>query len=206
MARKTSDIAMLLSSRSKSRSRRSGGITGSLVGLIDKLLGRASKRGRRQEKRAQTVSMWAFGISVLVAFGGGFLMGGAVGDAGDGADPLRAPGRTASFVGELDTEPLSREAFIVAAYPDLAASAAKQQAISLTKYLQARGFDKARPYMWLEGNSGPVWVVAVYFDGESKMRATRSKLRALPADVPDQVFSHLRNSSKTEWPGRYVIQ
>ena len=176
--------------------------------MIDNLLGRPSKRSRRQEKRAQSVSMWAFVVGVLIAFGGGFLTGGAVGGAGDGEDPLRlrAPGRSASFVGELDTEPLSREAFIVAAYPDLDAPAAKQQAIDLTRYLQARGLDKARPYLWLEGNSGPVWVVAVYFDGESKMRATRSKLRDLPADVPDQVFSHLRNLSKTEWPRRYVIQ
>jgi len=197
---------MLLSSRSKSRSRRGGGFTRSLLGLIDNLLGRPSKRSRRQDKRKQAVSMWVLVISVLVAFGGGFLMGGAFGEAGDATDPLRAPGRSASFVGELDPEPLSREAFIVAAYPDLAASAARQQAIDLTRYLQARGLDKARPYLWLEGSKGPVWVVAVYFDGETRMLATRGKLRGLPADVPDQVFQHLRNLSKTEWPRRYVIQ
>lgn len=197
---------MLLSSRSKSRSRKAGGITGSLVGMIDNLLGRSSKRGRRQEKIVLNVSMWVFVICVLVAFGGGFLMGGAFGKTGVGIDPLRAPGRSASFVGEFETEPLSREAFIVAAYPDDSAQAAKQHAINLTKYLQTNGLEKARPYLWPQGKQGPVWVVAVYYDGQAKADEARGLLMKLPADVPDQVFVHLRNVSKSDWPSSYVIQ
>lgn len=197
---------MLLSSRSKSRSRKSGGITGALVGIIDNLLGRSSKRTHRRERSVQSVSMWVLVIGVLVAFGGGFLMGGAFGKAGDGGDPLRAPGRSASFVGEFETEALANEAFIVAAYPDDPAPAAKQHAVNLTKYLRGKGLEKTLPYLWPQGNNGPVWVVAVYFDGEAEATATRAKLEALPAEVPDQVFVHVRNVSKTEWPSRYVIR
>lgn len=208
MARKTSDIAMLLSSRSKSRSRKGRGITGALVGMIDNLLGRKAKRGRRQmsSMRAMSVSAWVFAICVLVAFGGGFLVGGAFGTSGDGTDPLRAPGRSATFVGEFEIEPLSRDAFIVAAYPDDSAPAAKQHAINLTKYLQAKGFEKARPFLWPQGNKGPVWVVTVYYDGQAEAQATRDLLRNLPMDVPDQVFVHVRNVSKSDWPISYEIQ
>lgn len=208
VARKTSDIAMLLSSRSKSRSRKGGGLTKSLVGLIDNLLGRSTNR-RRQEKSTQKVSAWVCGILVLVAFGGGFMMGGAFGKTGDGNDPLRANGRTASFVGEVDMTPLSREAFIVSGYPDDTLAAGKERAVALTKYLRAKGIEKARPYLWPQGQKGPLYVVAVYFDGDAQASETMALLNGLPADVPDQVFTYQRNAAANQnlqWPSRHQIQ
>lgn len=207
MARKTSDIAMLLSSRSKSRSRKGGGLTKSLVGFIDSLLGRSSSR-RRQEKSTQKVSSWICAVLVLVAFGGGFMMGGAFGKTGDGNDPLRANGRTATFVGEDDMTPLSSEGFVVSGYPDATLAAGKEQAVALAKYLQAKGIEKARPYLWPQGAKGPLYVVVVYFDGDAEAAATQRLLEALPADVPDQVFTYQRNvaaKQNLQWPSRHRI-
>lgn len=198
---------MLLAGRSKSRSRKGGGFTKSLVGFIDSMLGRPSK-GRRQSS-VQKVSMWVCVIAVLVAFGGGFLIGGAVGKSGDGNNPLRAPGRSASFVGEMDMAILSPEAFIVSGYPDDSLAVGKERAVALTKYLRANGLEKARPYLWPQGAKGPLYVVAVYFDGEAEAEKTRIALNSLPADVPDQVFTFQRKvaaNKNLQWPSRHKIQ
>jgi hypothetical protein len=205
VARKTSDIAMLLSSRSKSRSRNGGGLTATFIGLVDKVLGRSSKRGRRKERRPQSVSMWMFVGGVLVAFGGGFMIGDRVSAAGPGVDSLRAAGRAPTFVNTVETKPLSPEAFVVAAYQKLPPQEAKQKAVDLTKYLQDQGFAKARPYPWPNSN-GSIWVVAVYFDGDQEAQRTSSMLRDLPEDVPDTDFCELRKSDKQEWPSRYSIK
>ena len=204
MARKTSDIAMLLgSSRSKSRSRSGGGITALLMGFVDKLLGRSSKRSRRPERRHRKVSMWLFVAGLLLAFGGGFMIGDRVSEVADGSDPLRAPGRTPSFVNEVDTKPLSPEAFVVAAYPGEPDEEAKTSAVELANYLQQQGFAKARPYPW-EQDNGPLWLVAVYFDGDQEAQKTSDMLKQLPPDVPDARFVKLRKQK--EWPSRHKIQ
>lgn len=217
MARKTSDIAMLLGSSSKSRSKRGGGLTGKLVGFIDSMLGRKSKRGRRQHRREQTVPMLVFGVAVLLAFGGGYAIGGGFGSGGfgnggfgskaDGTNPLRAPGRAPTFVDEIATKPLAAEAFIVSAYPGVAAAEAKDRADSLSKYLKSKGLAKVRPYPWPQAN-GTLWVVAVYFDGETEAGKTKVALEGLPADVPDQMFCSIRKTdakSPAGWPGRVTI-
>lgn len=206
MARKTSDIAMLLGSSSKSRSGRGGGLTGKLVGFIDSMLGRKSKR-RRHERREQTVPMLVFGVAVLLAFGGGYAIGGGFGDKGDGTNPLRASGRSPSFVDEIETRPMAGEAFIVSAYPGELAADAKVLAHSLSQYLQTQGLAKVRPYPWPQVN-GTLWVVAVYFDGEAEAEKTRQLLDGLPADVPDEMFCNIRKAdanTPTGWPGRVVI-
>lgn len=215
MARKTSDIAMLLGSSSKSRSKRGQGLTGKLVGFIDSMLGRKSKRGRRQERREQTVPMLVFGVAVLLAFGGGYAIGGGFGSSfsnsfsnnGDGTNPLRAQGRAPTFVDEVATKPLAAEAFIVSAYPGVAAAEAKELAQSLSKYLASKGLAKVRPYPWPQAN-GTLWVVAVYFDGEAEASKTKLALEELPMDVPDEMFCTIRKTdakSPTGWPGRVDI-
>lgn len=211
MARKTSDIAMLLGSSSKSRSKRGQGLTGKLVGFIDSMLGRKSKRGRRQERREQTVPMLVFGVAVLLAFGGGYAIGGGFGNSfsnnGDGTNPLRAQGRAPTFVDEVATKPLAAEAFIVSAYPGVAAAEAKELAQSLSKYLTSKGLAKVRPYPWPQAN-GTLWVVAVYFDGEAEAGKTKLALEELPMDVPDQMFCTIRKTdakSLAGWPGRVDI-
>ncbi|MFT4839636.1 MAG: hypothetical protein ACI8UD_000104 [Planctomycetota bacterium] len=215
MTRKTSDIAMLLGSSSKSRSKRGQGLTGKLVGFIDSMLGRKSKRGRRQERREQTVPMLVFGVAVLLAFGGGYAIGGGFGNSfsnsfsnnGDGANPLRAQGRAPTFVDEVATRPLAAEAFIVSVYPGVAAAEAKELAQSLSKYLTSKGLAKVRPYPWPQAN-GTLWVVAVYFDGEAEASKTKLALEELPMDVPDEMFCTIRKTdakSPTGWPGRVDI-
>jgi hypothetical protein len=211
VARKTSDIAMLLGSSSKSRSKRGQGLTGKLVGFIDSMLGRKSKRGRRQERREQTVPMLVFGVAVLLAFGGGYAIGGGFGNSfsnnSDGTNPLRAQGRAPTFVDEVATKALAAEAFIVSAYPGVAAAEAKELAQSLSKYLTSKGLAKVRPYPWPQAD-GTLWVVAVYFDGEAEASKTKLALEELPMDVPDQMFCTIRKTdakSPTGWPGRVDI-
>lgn len=209
MARKTSDIAMLLGSRSKARTSKSTGLTSKLVGFIDSMLGRPSKGVRRQEKREQTVPLLVFAIAVLAAFGGGYAVGGGFGKSSD-VDPLRAGGaigRTPTFVDEVITEPMAPEAFIVSAYKGVPAAEAKARAQSLAKYLQGKGLTKTRPYPWpLDGAS--LWVVAVYFDGAAEAQKTLTLLQALPDDVPDEMFVRIREKdSATEagWPSSRTI-
>ncbi|MFT4515424.1 MAG: hypothetical protein ACI89X_003423 [Planctomycetota bacterium] len=207
MARRTSDIAMLLGSSSKSRSSRGRGLTGKLVGFIDSMLGRKSMRGRRQERREQTVPLLVFGVAVLLAFGGGYAFGGGFGNKGDGSNPLRAPGRSASFVDEIETGPMAAQAFIVSAYPGRPAADAKILAHDLSKYLIDKGLAKVRPYPW-PTPEGTLWVVAVYFDGEAEAAQTKQLLAELPDNVPDKMFCSLREAdakSDTGWPGRRDI-
>lgn len=218
MARKTSDIALLLGSRGRSRSR--GGFGRQLLGFVDGLLGsafsgRSSKSRRRDDRRAGAVSAWALLVAVLVAFGGGFLLGGQFAGAaqkdrnalsanvGD-TDGSGAGGRAPAFVGELDTRPLAAQAFVVAAYPNLADLDARQRAGDLAGWLREQGLGKARAYPWPRGDS-TLWVVAVYFDGVAEQRDTLAGLAALPAGAPDQTFVQLRNS-EPGWPNVYSIR
>lgn len=206
MARKTSDIAMLLGSSSK-RSRRGGGFTGKLVGAIDSMLGRKYKGNRRQERRDQSVPLLVFGIALLLAFGGGYAVGGGFGKGEDSTNPLRAQGRKPTFVDEIKTKPLAPEAFIVSAYPGVQSAEAKVEAHALCKYLKQKGLTKVRPYPWpMDG--GSLWVVAVYFDGEAEAQKTRQLLLELPADVPDRMFCTIRDRDSATpdgWPGRREI-
>lgn len=198
MARKTSDMAMLLGRSGKSRSHKSG-LTKKLVGFIDTMLGRASKRGSRQERRPQSVPLLVFGIVVVTAFGSGYAIGSGVSETVDGIDSLRAPaGREPSFVDEIKTKPLAAEAFIVSGYPGMPSSEARSRAHDLSKYLNRNGLQqKARPYPW-PTETGTVWVVAVYFDGQSDKERVEKALHSLPAEVPDESFSNLRASDS--WP------
>lgn len=202
--RKTSDIAMLLGSRGKSRSRSSrGGLGASFLGAIDGLLGRFGKnrRGGRRSDRGQTVPVIVFAIGLLVAFGGGFLLGDRLGGA-DGSDSLDARvGQKPVFLKELDAAPLEKQAFIVTAYPvneNMDEATAQQKASDLASYLYSKGLKKARPYAW-PGKEGAIWVTAVYFSGKAEERMTRDRLFNTPEDVPDELFCKLRNDD-SQWP------
>jgi hypothetical protein len=199
--RKTSDIAMLLGSRGKSRSRGSrGGFGSSFFGAIDGLLGRFG-RSRRKDK-GQTVPMLVFAIGLMVAFGGGFLVGDRLGGGSDDNNPLNARiGQKPNFVKEVDTTALEDRAFIVTAYPlteSLDEAGARQKASDLAAYLVQHGLPKARPYPWPRGN-GVIWVTAVYFSGEAEEKASRDRLLNMPNDVPDELFCKLRIED-SQWP------
>lgn len=203
MARKTSDMAMLLGRSGKSRSHKSG-LSKKLIGFIDTMLGRANKRGVRRERRTQSVPLLVFGVIVVIAFGSGYAIGSGVSDTVDGIDSLRAPaGREPSFVDEIKTKPLAAEAFIVSGYPGVPSSEARSRADDLSKYLNRNGLlQKARPYPW-PTETGTLWVVAVYFDGQSDRERVEKALRSLPADVPDASFNSLRANDK--WPSSRSI-
>jgi hypothetical protein len=212
--RKTSDIAMLLGSRGKARSRGSrGGLGSALNGLIDGLLGKVFSgrlfggRARRQRRGGATVPMFLFVACILGAFGGGFIAGDRLG-GGEVGDLLSARiGQKPGFINEFDTTPLSDEAFVVTAYPvreGLDEAAARQRAADLARYLVDHGLEKARPYPWPK-DQGVLWVTAVYFSGEVEERRTRELLLNMPDDVPDAMFCDLRIND-SGWPTAMKIR
>lgn len=201
--RKTSDIAMLLGSRSKSRSRGSKkSLWSSLLRTVDGLLGRS--KGGRSRQRGASVSTILFACGLVGAFGGGFVLGGRVGGAG-GGDPLqaRAPQRP-GFMHE-DAK-LAEFGFVVSAYavvpddPERTEQRARQRASDLAKYLAENGLPKSRCREWREG----LWVTVVYYEGDAERDHTRAVLLNLPDEVPDQDFR--RSRSETDWPQSYSIQ
>ena len=207
VVRKTSDMVLLLGSRGRSRS--SGSKFGdTLRGIVGTVFGGNSSRRRDDlRRRNSAVPAWVASALALGCFAGGFLMGDHFGQqkgAKAGVDSLRTSGRKAELLTEADTPRLSAEAFIVSAYPNLDVSAAKEGAKALSDYLRERKIGKARPYWWVDGPK-PLWVVAVYFDGPTEREATRNLLQALPADVPDEAFVHLRNT-EVEWPKAWPIR
>ena len=203
--RKTSDIAMLLGSRGKSRSRGSRGarkgFLPSLLGVVDGLLGRARKGGRK--KRGPSVPMFLFTVGLLAAFGGGFLLGDRL-NGGEGENPLRARvGVQPGFIHEHDTTKLADEGFVVTAFAvseRRTEEEARQRASDLAKYLQDQGLAKARPREFRPG----VWVTVVYFDGDAEHDGTRDELLNLPEEVPCVEFRQYR--AESQWPQVYDIK
>ena len=209
MVRKTSDMVLLLGSRGRSRGS-SSKFGDALRGIVGTVFGGSSLRRREDgRRRGAAVPAWVASALALGCFAGGFLMGDHFGQAKGakaGADALRVSGRTPELLSESDTKPMSSEAFIVSAYPNLDATAAKARAKALSDYLvgQSKKLQKARPLEWSSGPS-PLWVVAVYFDGPAEREATKNLLMGLPADVPDEAFVHLRNT-EAEWPKAWPIR
>ena len=203
--RKTSDIAMLLGARGKSRSRSSrGGVFSSFFGVIDGVLGRSGKRRRKQRK--QNVPAMVFAVAVIAAFGGGFLVGGQFAEAA-GDDPLRARvGQAPDFVNERLTEKLAENGFVVAIYDPAIVGGdaeAKQAAVNLAKYLQSMGLEKSRACPWTV-NEDSLWVAVVYYEGDAERDGTKDHLLNLPEDVPCQEFALYRTDSG--WPADRKIQ
>ena len=200
-------MVLLLGSRGRSRS--SGSKFGdTLRGIVGAVFGGSSSRRREDMRRRNSaVPAWVASALALGCFAGGFLMGDHFGQAKGakmGADSLRASGRKAELLSEADTARLSAEAFIVSAYPNHDATAAKESAKTLSDYLRERKIGKARPLEWSAGPK-PLWVVAVYFDGPAEREATKNLLMGLPQDVPDEYFVHLRNT-EVEWPKAWPIR
>lgn len=174
-----------------------------LRSAVDGLLGRSGGGGRslrRDDRRSRGVSAWAFAAGVLIAFAGGYLLGGRFANPADARAGLRASvtGRQPGVVGEVEPERLAPQAFLVSAYPGQPEDEAIAHAEALARYLQSQGLRLARPYHCPTAD-GDVWAVAVYFDGENAKAFTRERLVGLPPDVPDETFVLLRNSDR-DWP------
>lgn len=174
--------------------------------MIDGWLGRSSWREQRSSKRL--VPGWLALIGVLAAFGGGFWCGGKVAPNPGGTTGLDAkPGKTAGFLDENPVR-LASQFLMAAAYLNVPAAEGSAKARALAEFLQTQRLEKARPYLYATPK-GPVWVVAVYYDGDAELRATCDRLRALPADVPDAQFVALRQAQESSaggWPKSYDVQ
>lgn len=202
MVRKTSDMALLLGSRGRGRSR--SGVGKFLLGVWETWFGRSQWRDERSRRSLQ-VPGWIAAVGVLAAFASGWLLGGKVGGQppGGGAGLKANNPATPSFVGEFDARPMARKAFLVAMYPELAEADAKASAKALSDWLAGQKLAKARPYL-AQGRKGPVWTVAVYFEDHEQI-ATRDLLLGLPDQVPDASFVSLRKN-EPEWPKAWDIR
>jgi hypothetical protein len=213
VARKSSDMVLLLGSRGQYRGRNAGFLP-SLRSSIASFFGRVGGGRQRRESRGRrsssssgaAVSGLAILALLLVGFVGGFFVRGQfVGAAAkEGNAGLKAGPQAPEIVGEMDTSALASQAFIVSAYPGIEPATARQHARHLSDYLRGQQLAKARPYEYPSQN-GPLWVVAVYFDGDAEQAATREKLRLLPLDVPDATFCQLRKP-EADWPLAVPIQ
>lgn len=215
MARKSSDMVMLLSSRGRPRRSRSGSsILGTLRRAAYNLFGTTPKSRDPGPSRAANGTWLALGLGLL-CFGAGFLVGGRFGGGVDDADlrartdPRRAGPRTPEVLDKPEPQKLTNSAFLVAVYDDADQSAALVKAENLSQFLIGKGFARARPYQWSTAQ-GPLWAVAVYYDGLAEQSLLRSKLLAL-TDVPDVAFTELRaarsgEGTKNDWPVSRVIQ
>jgi hypothetical protein len=209
-------MVMLLSSRGRARRSRSGSsILGTLRRAAYSLFG-ATPQSRRDPgpSRGANGTWLALGLALL-CFGAGFLVGGRFGGGVDDADlrartdARRANPRTPEVIGQLEPQKLTNAAFLVAVYDDADQSAAFAKAQALSQFLVDKGLPRTRPYQW-STNQGPLWAVAVYYDGLAEQSLLRSKLLALD-EVPDAAFRELRaarsgEGTKNDWPVSRVIQ
>lgn len=198
-------MAMLLGSRSRSRGR--GGLGKAVRSLWEACFGRAAWVPEPAAK-AKLLPLWVAAGAAVVAFVGGFFLGGQSGGAAKLPANLRAAAGAGpvspGFVGEFDARPLSRQAFLVALYPDRPEADAKASAKGLCDWFAERKLTRARPHLWAT-KSGNTWGVAVYYDGAADETATRNLLLALPAEVPDPSFVELRKTIQG-WPKAYVVR
>lgn len=212
-------MVLLLGSRGQYRGRSSSGFGGALRRAGEFLLNLTGfggpgnqRRSASRSSRGSTANWIALG-GALACFGVGYVVGhstaGTIAPGGGNANAsLKADGQGAgpgpvqpAMMGESDTRPLASQAFVVAAY-EMEASEAKSRAKTLAGWLRGQNLLKARPFEF-PGKNGPVWIVAVYYDGEAEQTATRERLKLLPEEVPDDVFVSLRKDTK--WPVAIAI-
>ncbi|MBL8755684.1 MAG: hypothetical protein JNK15_20480 [Planctomycetes bacterium] len=173
--------------------------------LVASWFGRSSWRSERPSRFA-AVPGWMALVGVAVAFGGGYLAGGRFGgnpQSEAGLHMKQQPAAKPGFVGEVDSKPLAKDAFIVAAYDGIQPADAKVRAVALAEFLQREGLTTARPYEFpLE--KGGLWMVAVYYRNDQEMQGLKNRLLKLE-DVPDANFVFRRKQEK-EWPVSAAIR
>jgi hypothetical protein len=218
---------MLLGSRGRRPSR--SGFGQRVRSAIDGWFGRSRWRRERGGSSGMLASVpgWVAGVIACGAFAGGYLVHAAVAPGRSAKeaqlsvpDPGQSPtflesGTLESETHESETTPLAREGFVVAAYPNQKAEVASDKARRLAAWLREHGFDKARAYEYQTGQSAGrsvgagLWTVFVYYDGAQEAADSRERLLALPEDVPDPMFVHLRKqlqNSGDPWPAPWQIR
>lgn len=229
MARKSSDMILLLGSRGRSRGR-SSSFGHKLRGIAAKAFGSGAQSGRGASwvsggRRAGGVSLlammpgWLAVALALACFVGGYFVGGHFasakeltpqgaglnangGDRGNTGDGLA--GRAPSMIGEVDAKVLSSTAFVLSGYAHLEPAAAKAAAKALTDRLQGYGLANARPHEF-RTDAGPVWAAVVYYDGPTQEKLTKAQIEALPAEAGDDVMRSFKRTDPS-WPLPQQIQ
>ena len=174
--------------------------------MIDGWFGRSPWREDRPSKK---VPGWIALAAVLGAFAGGFWLGGKTSltpSTGTTGLDARSHGRDPGFIDE-SPPPASKTFLMAAAYLGGATGQTSAAAKNLAEYLQGKGLKKARPYLY-PTPKGQVWVVAVYYDGDTELQKTTALMRGLPADVPDAAFVSLRQSQESQpngWPRSFDV-
>lgn len=222
-------MALLLGARGRLGSRKGGGFLSVVRGAFESLTGR-SWRSEQRSQRGKSIPGWLAGVGLLAAFAGGFLAGGRFGGgAVAGGTGLHMQGNQQAAGGQAaggqngggqngqgggsptgqqpsvldpgDTARLSSTALAVCGYNQ----AADAKAMCAT--LRSRGLDKAKPYE-VQNGANTVWLVVVYYDGDSQRQATIQLLRSLTtAEAPDAVAERTKaeNGGQT-WPYEWAVK
>jgi hypothetical protein len=173
-------------------------MTKMLRGMWQSWFGRSQWRDERPSRRLQ-VPGWLAATALLGAFAGGYLIGGRVGGKAGETEALQVSRpQKAGFI-DVDGQPMTRNAFIVSAYPETPEATAKAAAGALSEWLRGRRLQKAKPWLTTDRAGNPLWTVAVFFEGEAEEKATRDLLLGVPEDVPDEIFVHWRKMTQG-WP------
>jgi len=233
-------MALLLGARGRLGSRKGGGFLAFVRGSLESLTGR-SWRSEQRSQRGRSIPGWIAAAALLVAFAGGFVAGGRFGGGGEaglhmqsgtgqngggqsggnqtggksggasGDSTTRSPGNgpiagtQPTVLDPSETAKLSSKALAVCGYNQAA------DAKAMSAALRARGCDKARPYE-VQAASGTVWLVVVYYDGDSKRQETIELLKSLtgggaPAELRDAVAAREQAENKgTAWPYEWVVK
>ncbi len=215
-------MALLLGARGRLGSRKGGGFLSVVRGAFESLTGR-SWRSEQRSQRGRNIPGWLAGVGVLAAFAGGFLAGGrfggpsSVGNPAAGGSGLHAQGTQQqagaqngggaptgtqpSVLDSGDTAKLGSHALAVCGYKKIA------DAKAMCAMLKGRGLEKARPYEVKQG-ADSVWVVVVYYDGDSQRQETIQLLRSLTsAEAPDVLDQRARVENRGEaWPPEWAVK
>lgn len=204
-------MVMLLGSRGRARKSRVGSGWLSAVGLsgVATSLARwfGGPKSRDSGPRRSRGGWLALGMATI-CFGLGFVVGGKFGLPTTQVE-LRVPNerqpneRRPTVIGEFDARKLTGQAFVVALYQDADDAIAKDKAASLAQFLRNAGLPRTRPYLYPTAK-GPLWSVAVYYEGEAEFASSRSLLLSLE-QVPDAEFNELRRDrnaqgAEKDWP------
>jgi hypothetical protein len=205
VARKVSDMVLLLGSRGRSRTSSKSALDQVLGRIVRWFSGSSRFLGSSQrERRAPRLPLGVIAVA-LACFAAGYFVRGQFGPSPAGTEKslkAQAPGA----IGEFDAMPLSKEALIVVGYDRLAPEIARPKAKQMAEFLQARGHKRARPYE-AHMEAGSLWLVVVYYDGEAEKLEEQKRLRLLsPGDVNDEFFSKTRADFEKDWPIPYPIQ
>lgn len=214
-------MALLLGARGRLGSRKGGGFLSVVRGAFESLTGR-SWRSEQRSQRGRSIPGWLAGVGVLAAFAGGFLAGGRFGGPSTTGNPAAGgsglhmqgtqqpsgqngggppPGIQPSVLDAGDMAKLGNHALAVCGYKQAA------DAKVMCTTLKGRGLEKARLYEVKQG-ADSVWLVVVYYDGDSQRQETIQLLRSLTAaEAADALAERAKAENRGQaWPYEWAVK